>query len=568
MLYRINSEKNILSAFLFFASFVPQVVQAQLSKNWDKDFGGTGGGNNDQFTAALPTPDGGYLAGGSSNSNHSFVKTANCKGNFDFWIVKIDANGNRLWDKTFGGTNEDFLHCISITTDGGYLLGGSSKSNVLAPDKSQNSFGSRDFWIVKIDANGNRLWDKTFGGTGNDELRSITATSTGFILGGFSDSNLGGSKTENSKGLTDYWIISIDKNGNKLWDKTLGGNSDDYLFAMLPYSGGLLLAGSSYSGISSDKSQPSRGAEGNSDYWVIKIGNSGAKVWDITVGGFGDETLNSMITTRDGGVLLAGHSFSGKNGDKTTDNFDPDNTGDFWVANIFENALQNGAVKKWDKSFGGTDHDLLFDIIGTRDGNYLLAGASVSAISGNKTYANKGAYDYWIVKMDTDGNKIWDAGYGGTNNDYSQKIMEVPDGYILGGYSQSGINGDKSQNTLGSNDYWILKLRPASTFNVLGNYPDQDNFKVTTHSFLEGKSIIYPNPATRQITLTAYALENTLIAVSIINSLGVTVYTSSEISTGKSYAKTIDISNFPAGIYSVRINKGTETIVEKLLIEK
>ncbi len=576
-LLKSRIKRNIFIVFVFLLNFtfLPDSTHAQLSKSWDKDFGGLAGGNNDQFTTTIPTPDGGYLLAGSSNSNQSFFKISNCKGNFDFWIIKISATGVWQWDKTFGGTQEDLLQCISRTADGGYLLGGSSKSNILAPDKSQNSFGDRDFWIIKIDANGNKLWDKTFGGTGADELRSIVPTASGFILGGYSDSNSGGSKTENSKGATDYWIVSIDNNGNKLWDKTIGGNGNDYLLTMIPYSNGLLLGGYSYSNISSDKSQSSRGLEGNSDYWVVKVDNSGSKIWDITLGGFGDETLNAMIGTRDGGVLLAGHSFSGKNGDKTTDNFDPNNTGDFWVVKIIENTLKNGAIEKWDKSFGGNDHDLLYDIIGTSDGNYLLTGASISGVSGNKTYTNKGGYDYWIVKMDPNGNKIWDVGYGGNKDEYAQKLVAVSDGYLLGGYSQTAINGDKTQNNLGGNDYWVIKLLPTSTFSLVntmsgmsGNYLEQYNLKETADSPLPEKPLLYPNPATEQVTLAVSILENTLVDISIINSIGVPVYLSSEIGKSKNYIKTMDVSGLAAGTYSVRIDMGIYSIIQQLIIVK
>ena len=117
-----------------------------------------------------------------------------------------------------------YLRSIVPSADGGYLLGGSSYSG-LGADKSEASRGGGDYWVVKIDAAGNKLWDKTFGGTGVDDLRSIvTSADGGYLLGGSSYSGIGADKSEASRGIYDYWVVKIDAAGNKLWDKTFGGN--------------------------------------------------------------------------------------------------------------------------------------------------------------------------------------------------------------------------------------------------------------------------------------------------------------------------------------------------------
>src|SRR5690606_23152649 len=119
-------------------------------------------------------------------------KTQGNKGQFDFWVVKLDSNGNKLWDKTFGGNKSDHLSSLVQTTDGGYLLGGYSFSDNNG-DKSQPSKGNYDFWLVKIDASGNKLWDKSYGGSGSEELYSlIQTTDGGYILGGSSYSGISG----------------------------------------------------------------------------------------------------------------------------------------------------------------------------------------------------------------------------------------------------------------------------------------------------------------------------------------------------------------------------------------
>src|SRR5690606_9304903 len=146
-----------------------------------------------------------------------------------------------------GGSGDDFLHITAPTPDGGYLLGGYSYSSA-SGDKSENSKGGSDYWVVKIDGSGNKVWDKTFGGSGEDILYSTTPTPDGgYLLGGYSASPASGNKSENSKGSYDYWIVKIDGSGNKVWDKTFGGSDNDILHSTTPSpDGGFLLAGSSF----------------------------------------------------------------------------------------------------------------------------------------------------------------------------------------------------------------------------------------------------------------------------------------------------------------------------------
>ena len=154
---------------------------------------------------------------------------------------------------------------ISIiqTTDGGYLLGGYSYSNI-SGDKTENSNGYEDYWIVKVDSIGTIQWQKTIGGSLNDNLISIIQTSDGgYIIGGISSSNISGDKTENSNGDVDYWIVKIDSTGTIQWQNTIGGIALDYLGSIIQTNdSGYFLAGSSFSDISGDKTENSNGNSG------------------------------------------------------------------------------------------------------------------------------------------------------------------------------------------------------------------------------------------------------------------------------------------------------------------
>lgn len=175
-------------------------------KQWDKTFGGT---DADLLFAIEQTADGGYMIGGASLSDAGEDKYSPTNGMYDYWVVKTDNSGTKQWDYGFGGIDFDDLYTLQQTTDGNYILGGASTSDaIFGNDKTENSRGGEDYWIIKITSNGLKLWDKTFGGTGNDELRSLQQTADGgFILGGFSESNTGDEKSENSRGYFDYWVI-------------------------------------------------------------------------------------------------------------------------------------------------------------------------------------------------------------------------------------------------------------------------------------------------------------------------------------------------------------------------
>jgi len=213
------------------------------NKIWDKTLGGEGADNLHVFQQ---TRDGGYILAGDSFSSISGDKSGAPKGGGDLWIVKLKADGTQEWDKTLGGTGTDGLplfyeitglNTLQQTRDGGYILGGASNSGK-SGDKSEGNKGpldvnengeiSNDFWVVKLDASGNKLWDKTLGGANEDRLNAIQQTNDGgYILGGSSNSGKSGDKSEDKIGdllySFDYWVVKLDANGNKVWDQTLGG---------------------------------------------------------------------------------------------------------------------------------------------------------------------------------------------------------------------------------------------------------------------------------------------------------------------------------------------------------
>ncbi|MEO5893744.1 MAG: T9SS type A sorting domain-containing protein [Ferruginibacter sp.] len=441
---------------LFLSIFTTLVIFMQAkaqgpSKQWDVDFGGT---ENEQFAASQQTKDGGHIIGGYSESDISGDKTQTTRGSSDYWVVKTNASGVKQWDARFGGSSVDQLIALQQTTDGGYLLGGISFSGI-GGDKTQASRGQSDYWVVKIDGNGVKEWDATFGGNSFDELHSLQQTADGgYILGGSSISGISGDKTQASQGGKDFWIVKINSNGVKQWDARFGGSKFEELFSIIQSKdGGYVLGGYSLSDPDGDKTQPSRG---QFDYWVVKTDANGVKQWDASFGGTLDDWLTQLRQTTDGGYILGGWSWSGKTGDKSKPT-KGDN--DFWIVKIDERGR-----KKWDANLGGSSNDYLNAIEQTTDGGYILGGYSSSPVSGDKTQESRGGTDYWMVKTNEKGKKQWDATFGGSDFDFLYSLQQTKDGgYLLGGYSASEISGDKTSANKGPNDYWIIKTNVEGT---------------------------------------------------------------------------------------------------------
>lgn len=429
---------------------------------WQNTLGGSG---SDQLFSISPTVDGGYICGGWSNSNISGDKTENCLGSADYWIVKLDSGGNIQWQNTIGGSGDDRLYSISQTTDGGYICGGSSKSDSTG-DKTENmvgGIGADDYWIIKLDATGVIEWQNTIGGLFFDILKTIKQTTDGgYICAGNSDSYIGGDKTESCRGSEDYWVVKIDSIGNIQWQKTLGGSQIDDLSAITQTTdGGYICAGYSYSSNTSDKTEPNWDPTLQSpDYWIVKLDSAGSIQWQNTIGGTDWDALTSITATADGGCICGGLSYSGISGDKTKPNRDLTfATADYWVVK-----LNPSGTIQWQNTIGGDYDDFLSYISQTTNGGYICAGNSNSGFSGDKTenhLPNMGTYytDYWIVKLDTAGIVQWQNVIGGNNDDMPMCITEAGSGeYICGGYSMSGISYDKTENCKGFDDYWIIKL--------------------------------------------------------------------------------------------------------------
>ena len=184
---------------------------------WDRTFGHS---DQDWAYAVQQTTDGGYILAG--------VTYPFGAGTSDAWLVKTDSNGKELWNMTFGGASYDEALAVQLTPDGGYVLAG-----VTYPFGA----GTSDAWLVKTDSNGNELWNMTFGGASYDEARAVQLTlDGGYVIAGYTQPY--------GAGNTDAWLVKTDSKGKELWNKTFGGAGNDAALAVqLTPDGGYILAG-------------------------------------------------------------------------------------------------------------------------------------------------------------------------------------------------------------------------------------------------------------------------------------------------------------------------------------
>ncbi|WP_149207785.1 T9SS type A sorting domain-containing protein [Flavobacterium johnsoniae] len=314
------------------------------------------------------------------------------------------------------------------------------------------------------------LWEKSYGGIHADYLFDAQPTADyGFILAGSSLSNKTGNKDEDNHGDLDYWIWKMNEKGELDWQKSIGGNGFDLLQSIKgTRDGGFILAGTSSSGNSFQKKD---NCNGLTDFWVIKLDASGGEQWQRTIGGDGQDELLCAFQTKDGGYILGGSSSSSPSSVTNikaegkmdafpqTDLYSKSEKSrgnmDYWIVK-----LDKEGVIEWQKTYGGKYADVLRSMEQTADNGYILAGYSNSPVSGDKADADKGVGDYWIIKIDDSGAVQWQSTYGGDGDDQPYVIHQTADGgYILGGNS----NSTNPLTTLGGivsngTDFWILRL--------------------------------------------------------------------------------------------------------------
>jgi len=505
---------------LIIYSFLP--AQTSPAIQWQKSLGGSQG---EHAKSVQQTSDGGYIVAGLSNSTDGDV-TGN-HGGSDYWIVKLDASGTIQWQKSLGGSSNDNANFIQQTSDGGYIIAGESNSN---DGDVTGNHGNFDYWIVKLDASGTLQWQKSLGGSNQDVANCIRQTTDGgYIVAGESYSTNG--DVTGNHGISDYWIVKLDASGTMQWQKSLGGTSYEGANSIQQTSdGGYILAGTG-SSTNGDISIN----YGNGDFWIVKLDASGMIQWEKSLMGNLADTAQSIQQTSDGGYIVAGMSNSTNSEIPLM----------FGTSNYCVAKLDSNGNTLWQRYFGGSGEDHPYSTQQTSDGGYIVAGATGS-LDGHIT-GNHGSFDFWIVKLDDTGNIQWQKPLGGSDFDEAYSIQQTADsGYIIAGMIFSADGNITGYH--GNNDAWIVKL--SST---------QLN---TGETQLINKPIIYPNPAKDMIHLDHLPAET---AVHITDMSGRNRFTQKY----KEKKINIPVSQFNNSVYLIQVqHQGKIILSDKLIIRK
>ncbi|MBE9481234.1 MAG: T9SS type A sorting domain-containing protein [Bacteroidetes bacterium] len=426
---------------LFGLLMISTILSAQPAPDttWTRMYGGS---FFDWAEQVEQTTDGGYIV----IADYSFGGM-----NYDAWLIKTDSNGDILWSKTFGGLSEDRGQSVQQTTDGGYIIAGTT-----------SSFGSGayDIWLIKTDELGNELWSKTFGGTSWDWGYFVQQTDDGGYI-------VIGCKDPGAYYIWDVFLIKTDSEGNTTWTKTYGGDNYDVGHCVRQTSdGGYIITGYTYS----------YGA-GSSDVWLIKTDANGNESWSQTFGGSNPEHGYSVIQTPDDGYTIVGYTRSFGAGDY-----------DVWLINT-----DNNGNEVWNKTYGGIDDDRAFSVQQTVDGEYIIAGFTESFGAGN--------YDIWLIKTLSNGDTLWTKTIGGEDLDRGRYVQQTTDkGYI--------VVGDTYIYEQGEYNVYIVKVNPETGVGFeenieprlygLNNYPNP-----FSHSIVIG----YQLPVPGKVILMVYNMQ-------------------------------------------------------------
>jgi hypothetical protein len=304
----------------------------------------------------------------------------------DAWVVRLDYDGNIVWNHTFGGPGDDEAWSV-IPDPGGCVFAGHTDSY---------GSGNGDAWVVKINTSGFEFWNKTYGGAGYDSVSEIITVTEGYLFTGATNSS--------GAGHDQIWLVKLDTEGNEVWNTTWGDEPLGWGVAVTEVYGGYLVLG--ITGNDSVESWDAR---------LLMLDHNGAELWNRTYGGDTNDFVMDIIPTNAEAVFC---------GWSTPDLYSHK---DAWVVKV------TTGHPGWERRIGGDGSDHAASIIPDGDG-FLFAGVTNSYGSGNN--------DGWVVKIDANGTEAWNLTLGGPYSDGFGSIIPASAGsYILAGTTESGNSG-------------------------------------------------------------------------------------------------------------------------------
>ncbi|MBK1896672.1 T9SS type A sorting domain-containing protein [Chryseobacterium paridis] len=388
-----------------------------------------------------------------------------------------------IWQKNINSSTQDFLSQVTTTIDQQYLItgsviqAGSSKLDAGSNARQNNGY---DFHLVKLNQQGDQVWEKYFAGQNHDYLSAtVTTQDGGFLLLGTSYSGKGLDKKDDSKGGSDIWLIRINEFGDELWQKTLGTSADEEARAVIQTTDlGFFVAGNVQSSLQEpqETSTQTISGYGSKDVWITRLDKNGKELSQLILGGRGLDEIKKMIPTKDGGALLGIYSRSSEVRDSSSMNESPttgtsnpvsrypktttnEGEGDYWIVKL----NKDGKVE-WEKNFGGKSDDHLRTLALTSNG-YIIGGESRSERSGNKTVGIEEGTDLWLISLNERGDEQWQKSHNFKNRDILMGMSVISGkqddgsgksstkGILLGGYTQAEGRMETNDET-----FWMLYL--------------------------------------------------------------------------------------------------------------
>jgi hypothetical protein len=456
---------------------------------WTRTYGGSG---DDRANSVCETSDGGFIIAGSTNSSDQR----------DVYIIKTNFAGDTLWTRTYGGEDWDEAKSIQQSFDGGYIITGSTYSF---------GAGGGDLYLIKIDSNGDTLWTKTYGGEDWDGGISVQNTiDGGYVILGYTESF--------GNGYRDIWFLKTNESGDTLWTKTFGGAYSD-------------MPGSVQQ--TSDEGYVIVGSTDLIPYmtfvYLIKTDADGNVIWSHLLSVVDAVFVRAVEQTPDGGYIIGVSSFSYSDSDW-----------DIYLLKTYSNG-----DSAWARIYGGAEWDQVFSVELTSDGGYMIAGYTESFGAGSE--------DFYIIKTDSFGDEIWSAVYGGSSMDICFSARQISDeGYIM--------VGDTHSFGEGNGDVWLIRLDSETAIAGEGVPVQPSQFTLFQNS---------PNPFNPSTTINYSLPKISDIRIEIYNLLGQRVATIYEgIQDAGEHNVIWDASDYPSGVYFTRLEMAEKSESIKMVLLK
>ena len=362
---------------------------------WEKTYGGSSG---DGFRRIFPDNTGNYILVGGSGSSDGDISNDPYPDSEDFWIVKIDIDGNIIWDKIVGGSDGGEHICnASPTLDGGVVAIGYTYST---DGDVSVSYGGADTWAVKISSEGELEWDYTIGTDWIDKGYAVLATSDGGYLltssSSIHDDAVGNiTCTPHSYGWTECVLFKLDSKLNLEWQNCYGGSNHDGIYGIIELDDGYV-----FSSYTTSNDGDVTGYHGDADIWLVKIDFFGNIIWEHCFGGYKGESAFHISSNSNGSYTIVGSTRS-NDGDVSGNHGLSEFDTDVWLFNV-----SNEGELLWQKCFGGQGSEpipgLPFGVLKKSDYNYVIATITDYGPSydvGCKPHGENGDKDWWIFEI-------------------------------------------------------------------------------------------------------------------------------------------------------------------------